>query len=329
VDTDTILQKALEPVILYRVDAEKGSGKDIAGEFKIRAYPTFILLNKNGQIIDLWLGYGGDFKSTLADARQDLSTIDEKKARYDAKPDLRSAIVLGRYSSAMGEYKEAVAYYTRAQALDKDSTQDYYYNIFENTAYGARKNLFTYDDAVKAGDAALASTSNKPWEAFAISNRMIGMAKSNDKPDDVAKYIKIGLDATANDKGLEKMHSELQVEYALSVRNDTAQAVRYKRDSMPKDWQDDVNGLNEFAWWCFENNTNLVEAEKLADKAVTMAKSGREKANVLDTAAEIKFTLGKTKDAIELEQQACKEAPDVSEFAQKVEDFQNKANSKK
>jgi tetratricopeptide (TPR) repeat protein len=329
VDTSAVLQKALEPVILYRVDGEKGDGKTLAKEFKIHAYPTFIMLNKGGQVIDLWLGYGNSFISTLADARQDLSTIDEKKARYEAKPDLRSSIVLGRYASAMGEYKEAVAYYVKAQALSDDSTQNYYYDIFENTAYGAGKNLFTYEDAVKAGDAALSSALKRPWDAFAISDRMIGLAKANNKPDDVARYITIGLDATANDSDMTSMHSELQVEYALSVKHDTTLAVKYKKDSMPANWQDGVDGLNEFAWWCFLNKADLKEAEQLSDKAVKMAKPGREKANNLDTLAEIKFSLGKSREAIALEQQACKEDPNNAEFAQKVKDFQERADPKK
>ncbi len=328
-DTNKALQQALDPVILYRVDAEKGDGRDLAKEFKIHAYPTFIMINKDGQIIDLWLGYGGDFIPTLADARKDLSTIDEKKARYEAKPDLRSAVVLGRYSSAMGEYKEAVAYYREAQSLKSDSSQDYSISIFENTAYGARENIFTYDDAVKAGDAVLAS--KDPWNVIAVTNEMIGMAKDNKKPQDVAKYIQIGLDATdtTDNSYLKRMHSELMVEYALTVKGDTAAAVENKKAAMPDKWQDDPNGLNEFAWWCFENNANLEEAEQLAEKAVTLAKPGREKANILDTVAEIKFARGKTEEAIETEKAACKEAPDSKAFSQKVEDFQNRANQEK
>jgi tetratricopeptide (TPR) repeat protein len=329
VDSNKTLQQALEPVLLYRVDAEKGDGKTLAKEFKIRGYPTFIMVNQEGQIIDLWLGYSNTFIPTLADACKDLSTIDEKKARFKANPDLRSSIVLGRYSSAMGEFKEAEGFYQQAQALNDDSTKNYYYDIFENTANGVRKDLFTYDDAVIAADKALSSSSIDPWDGYEVSGMMITLAKSNNKPDDVAKYIQAGLDVTSSTDNptLQGYHSELNVEYALNVEHDTALAVQNKRASMPENWQEDAAGLNEFAWWCFENQANLNEAEQLADKALTLAKPGREKANILDTAAEIKHTLGKSREAIELEQQACNEAPEVKEFSQKVEKWQGEANS--
>ena len=45
--------------------------------------------------------------------------------------------------------------------------------------------------------------------------------------------------------------------------------------------------LNQVAWWCFENRVNLAEAEQMARRGVELAKAGRDKANVLDTLAEL------------------------------------------
>ncbi len=330
-NTNAEVQKSLEPVILYRVDAEKGEGKELAKEFKIRAYPTFIMVNKDGQIIDIWLGYDkGYFTRTLADARADLSTIDEKRARYLEKPDMHSTIVLGRYSSALRQYKDAVAYYRQAQMLKTDPGADYSFDIFENTADGIGQNVFTYDDAVRAADAVLSSPVKDTWGIINVSGRMIGMAKESGRNQDVAKYIQAGLDATAttDDPDLKRMHTGLMVQFALDIKGDTASAMEYKKSSMKDDWQNDANGLNEFAWWCFENKTNLKEAEKLSEKSVKLSKPGRGKANSLDTLAEIKFALGKTKEAVALEQKAVQEDPKNSEFPLKVEHFQKALDKK-
>ncbi len=328
---NTEIQNALDPVILYRVDAEKGDGKELAKEFKIRAYPTFIMVNKDGQMIDIWLGYDkGYFTRTLADARADLSTIDEKKARYLEKPDMHSTIVLGRYSSALRQHKDAVAYYQQAQMIKTDPGADYSFDIFENTADGIGQKDFTYDDAAKAADVMLATQKNDTWGIINVSDRMIAMAKEIGKQQDVAKYIQAGLDATAttDNPDLKRMHTGLMVQFALDIKGDTASALEYKKSSMKEDWQNDSNGLNEFAWWCFENKTNLKEAEKLSEKSIKLAKPGRGKANNLDTLAEIKYALGKKKEAVELEKKAVQEDPKNSEFPLKVERFQ-KALEKK
>jgi tetratricopeptide (TPR) repeat protein len=323
VNSNAEIQKSLDPVLLYRVDAEKGAGRDLAKEYKIKAYPTFILVNKDGQVIDLWLGYSKDFFiKTLADSRIDLSTIAEKQARYEKLPDLQSAVVLGRYSSSMGEYKEAVAYYSRANVL---SSQSYGYlaEIFDNTANGAAKNIFTYDDVTKAADAIINLPHADVGSVIQVSEKMIGLAKANNKPQDLAKYIQTGLDATAtsDDPDIKKFHSELMVEFALSVKGDTTTAVEYKRAAMPDKWQDDPDNLNEFAWWCFENKTNLVEAEKLARKSIELAKPGRAKANSYDTLAEIVNAKGNPKEALELSQKSVAEDPSNKYFQTQVERF--------
>ncbi len=330
---DAEIQKALEPVILYRLDAEKGEGKDLAKEFAIRAYPTFVMVNKDGQTIDRWLGYSkNSFPGILADAQADLSTIDEKKARFGSAPDLRSSVSLGRYHSAMGLHKEAVGYYLQAQVLKSEPTQDYSYEIFDNSADGARQGLFTYDEVSRAADAALAASSRQKnvWNTIDIANRMAQAASKNNRPNEVAKYLQAGLDATAtgDDPELKQAHSELMVDFSMMVKGDTASAVEYKKATMPKDWMTSASSLNALAWWCFENKVNLEEAERLSQKSVELAKPGKEKAMNLDTLAEIKHARGNTYDAIEFSKKAAKEDPASEFYPKQVERFQKALKEK-
>lgn len=330
-NSDADIQKAIESVVLYRIDCEKGEGIEIAKEFKIHAYPTFALLNKDGQILDRWLGYAKDyFLKTLPDATADLATIEEKKTRFQTKPDLRSSVVLGRYASAMGEYKEAVAYYSQAKSLNTDPTVGYSYEIFDNTYSGVGKQLFTYDDAVVAADNAIKG-SKTPMTICQISSMMVPSAQKREKKADVVKYLQAGLDATANseDKDITQAHKSLMVDFCLLVKADTATAVEYKKATMADGWLENANDLNEFAWWCFDNSANLKEAEQLSRKSVTLAKAGKEKASNLDTLAEIVHAKGNTAEAVELSKQACKEDPSNKYFPSQVEKFQKAMAEKK
>ena len=50
---------------------------------------------------------------------------------------------------------------------------------------------------------------------------------------------------------------------------------------MNEGWQDNAGDLNNFSWWCFENNENLEETEELGRRGVKLAQPGREKAQIL------------------------------------------------
>jgi thiol-disulfide isomerase/thioredoxin len=328
---DADIQKAIEAVVLWRIDAEKGDGIALAKEYKINSYPTFVMVNKGGEIIDRWSGYSKEyFLGTLPDALADLSTITEKKARYQATPDLRSAVVLGRYASAMGEYKDAVAFYQKAQALNADSKKNYSTDIFESTYEGAAKGLFSYDEMASAADNAIRA-SKDPMETYMVSSQMAGFSKQHEKNADVSKYLQYGLDATANSDNadLVQAHKSLMVDFSLLVKNDTATAVEYKKAIMPTGWMEDPGQLNGFAWWCFENMANLKEAEQLSRKSVELAKPGKEKAMNLDTLAEILHAQGSTSEAVETSKLACKEDSASKYYPSQVERFQKAMAEKK
>lgn len=43
--------------LAYRLDAEKGEGRELASKFRIRAYPTIIFFNAQGNEIGRWIGF--------------------------------------------------------------------------------------------------------------------------------------------------------------------------------------------------------------------------------------------------------------------------------
>ena len=111
-------------------------------------------------------------------------------------------------------------------------------------------------------------------------------------------------------------------DYALNIQKDLDRALELKKASLGEDWMETAKGLNNFAWWCFENRVNLDEAEQLARKGVELAKAGVEKANVLDTLAELCNLQGNCGDSVHLIEMAIAEAPDNDYFRNQLTRFQ-------
>lgn len=323
---DDDIKEALNPVVLFQIDAEKGEGIELAKQFKVKAYPTFVLANRQGSSIDRWVGYDkGYLLETLSEALSDLSTVEEKLARFEKNPSTKDAVSLGRYYSGMLDYKKAVDFYRTADKLNSDPSIDYLYKIFASTADGARREMFTFEEASQAADKALASKNASAREIIKVALAMSRLCKNKNKEDQMAKFLRAGLDASAGsqDENTQKYHTLLSIDYNLYVTGDTVLALKHKKASMPNGWQEDAAQLNSFAWWCFENKVNLEEAGRVSIKGVELAEPGKQKAQILDTAAEIFNAQGNTKEAIRLIKMAIAEAPDDVYYAEQLERFQN------
>jgi hypothetical protein len=322
---------SLQKVILLTIDAEKGDGIALAKRYKVKGYPTFVLLNGSGSVVDYWSGYEKNyFLKTFSDAISDTSAIESKTARFQNTPTIRDATSLGRFSSASSDFKAAVSYYSTAQKIKTDSTQDFTFEILENTVNGLNKKLYTQDDVVKAADAVLVSNDKTPEDVIETAQMMLGVDKADGKIDMVQKYLEAALKVSENEKDeyLKQAHNGILVDYNLYAKNDTGAAVSQKKANMPKGWENNSADLNEFAWWCFENKLNLKEAESFARHAVDIAEPGETKAMILDTAAEICFARGNQVDAVKFAKMAIFESPNSKYYPKQLEKFEGKKTTK-
>ncbi|UCE66178.1 MAG: thioredoxin family protein [Candidatus Zixiibacteriota bacterium] len=322
---------SLEPVVLYKLDTEKGEGIELAKEFKIKGYPTFVILNDKGQTVDRWIGYTKEYLlATMESAMMDLTPIQEKMFRFETDPNLNDALVLGRYSRSLGEYEDAVKYYRAAQKINEDPDKDYLYEIFSNTADGALKDMFTFEDAGNAADAVLASAATDADDKYGVASKMTHLAEKKEKLDLVTPYLEAGIEALkgSEDPDDARNYATLMADYSLYVTKDHDKAVSYKKKTMPEGWQENAGNLNSFCWWCFENKVNLEEAEELSRKSVKLAEPGEEKAMYLDTLSEICNALGKLYEAVEFMKIAVREAPDNEYYKEQLERFEKLLASK-
>ncbi len=329
---------ALDNVVLFKTDAEKDEGIDLAKQYTVTGFPTFVLMNADGETVNRWAGYGGPeaFIGTLDKSLADPITIADRVARWEAGPTEADAEILADYHSSKDEFKDAVSILHAAMDLSDNGKADYRERIFSSTAFGYLKSFFdqgdphfTKDDVVKAADDVLAEPDTKKSTYISVAYLMQMVASRTQDPHCMIPYLKAAVERTegSDDPDLQKARQNLLVDYTLHVEGDKDKAVDLKRDSMAEGWKEDSAALNDFAWWCFENGVNYEEAEAMGRIGVELAEPGKSKAMILDTVAELCHAQGKTKEALELMRQAATEDPDDEYFQKQVTRFEELTSS--
>jgi tetratricopeptide (TPR) repeat protein len=309
--------------VFYKINAEdENEGVGLAEEYAIAGYPTFIVANAEAETISRWWGYdtAEDFADTVAEAVADPVTIVERISRFEAAPTANDAYVLGLYYATREEGPEAVEYLTTAMELAPD--EGYEYHLYWATYLGFRKDDYTLDDVKRVADQVLASPNVESNEQVEVA-RLTIRALEDEFPGDAAPYIAAGLAASegTDDPELQEERRKLLVSEALLVKDDPELALGLVREGLPEGWEEDAKQLNGFAWWCFEHEVNLEEAEALARKGAELAEDEEQKAQILDTAAELANLRGNQADAVALIQQAIELDPENDYYGEQLDKF--------
>lgn len=318
---DADIQKRTDEFVLFTTDAEK-EGLDLAKQFGVNNYPTFVVVNADGVTLDRWSGYAKDFFLTQTEtALADLTTMDEKAARFEKTPTAEDAATLAGYHDSRGDYKDAVHYYREAARLDPatDRSND----IFMATYYGSRKDVFQMADLTAAADAVLASKKIEDSDVCFTALMMLEAARKQGDASIAVPYVQAAMDRTENaaDPMVKNLRQELLPDYALVVLKDQDKAIEYKKASMPDGWMDDPSQLNNYAWWCFENKLALHEAYDLAKKGVDLSEPGPDRAMILDTMAEICNAMDDCHQALDLMKQAAADNPNNKHYQKQLKRF--------
>jgi len=326
------MQEALNGAILWMVDCEKGEGIKIAEKYEIRGYPTYIALNGAGEITDRWIGYEGAEKwsASVVAAKADRRTITAKKAAFKTEPTLKLAKALASDAATGSQYKAAVEYYGKAQELDKDNAEGYRNEILMSMLYGIEDGSFTMEDVIAMAEPVMASDETPLADKMELALMMKYMAGKIGQIDKAVPFIASAMaasDGTDDEEAL-KYRAYLAVDHALLVEKDKPKALDLYRAKMPEGWEEDPEQLNKFAWWCFEQDFNLEEAQELALKGVEMAETDGERANILDTAAEICNALGNCDEALAHIKRAIELDPNKDYFKDQLARFEKAVEEK-
>lgn len=307
-------------VVLFDVDAEKRDGVAIAEEFRARWYPSFILTDAEGRTLDRWYGYRGveSFREHFETSMKDPITVAERQRRFVGAPTAADARKLAELREFEGLFAEAIAYYKKAQTLAPETTVECEERILGAMIKGAHEKLYAYDDVRDQANRVLDRPDISPIVLVKTAMGMARLAHAEGRPDLMRPFVKRAVEGTGSnrDPEIEKVRKRLLPDYALHVLNDPEVALNHRLREQAEGWEEDANQLNNIAWWCFENHVHLEKAEAWAREGVARSRPGTERANVLDTLAEIRNLQGHVDEAVELIRQAIQEAP-ANEYFQK------------
>ena len=314
----------------YVADTRTPEGQEAAGQFGVRIFPTFMVLNSEGELVARWIGYRdpGSWLRIVNRLRDDPVTVPVRIARYEREPSVQDAILLGRIKYGEGEHREAEGWYRRALALDRQTAvrEEVPMRIFWAAFRGSGSGKFTVEEADAIVSEMLHSGEMTTDNILTVTSRLVGVI---DKAGEgiVAAHLRTALHQLedVSDPDLQDRLWEFQVSFATIVEKDLEKAFRLKKVSLPDGWSSDPMELNNIAWWCFENNIHLEKAEIWAKKSVASAEEISLKANVMDTLAEIVNTRGNSSEALRLIEEALKLAPENEYLQGQKEKFQELA----
>jgi tetratricopeptide (TPR) repeat protein len=333
VNENAAMKDVLADAILFNVDCEKGEGIEIAKKYEIRGYPTYIAMNGEGEVTDSWIGYEGPEKwvASVEAAKKDPRTIVEKKAAFEAEPTLELATALASNASTSAEYKAAVKYYGQAREMDPDNASEYRDQILMSMIYGIEDESFTMDDVIAKAKPVMDSDQTPVVDKLELAMMMKYFAGKSGQMDKAVPFIEAAWAASegTTDEEALKYRNYMAVDHALLVEKDSVKALDLYRARMPEGWEENAEELNKFAWWCFENDVNLEEAQELVHKGVELAESDGQRANILDTAAEICNALDNCDEALEHIKAAIELDPDRKYLQEQLVRFEKAAEEKK
>ncbi|MCL1666689.1 thioredoxin domain-containing protein [Elizabethkingia ursingii] len=282
-----------------KMDMEKGEGVDLAKKYNVRAYPTYLFINGDGEIVHRVLGYVEEkpFIQFAKDAEDPKRNIGAMKARFekgDTDPEfLKNLAMLTMYEDANLSGKVVQKYF--AVKPNKDFTQEDIQLLLtglmntEDPRYEIFKNK--KEEIVKILPAA-------QYEAFDKNIKMNTIVKKAYNPDTKTlntEYFLTETEKVFGKEQAEKMLTRVKTSYALKNK-DFATYEKLTLEQYKDFSKANANELNSAAWNFFENIKNKKSLQTAILWAQESVKKDESYANT-DTLANLYNKVGDKKNA--------------------------------
>ena len=284
-----------------KIDMEKGEGRELAKKYKVMAYPTYLFINGNGEIIHRVTGYyeAPDFIKIGQDANDPSKQMASLRSRFD-KGDkdpafLKTFIKVYAYSDIELARKAAERYFAgkKGQTLEPE---DYQY-LFGLTPDSSSP---LYQVIVDRKDEFLkvipADTFNELLTKYKLATIMKTAYDSTKKTINEDRFIS---EASKIMSKREADEALLKVKLSIAEsQNNLAEykklAVKYYKDGSSEHLTS--GELNNVAWKFFESFNDRDSLQHALSWALQSVKKSESYANT-DTVANLYYKLGDKKNA--------------------------------
>ncbi|MDH4038752.1 MAG: thioredoxin domain-containing protein [Candidatus Krumholzibacteria bacterium] len=225
-------EKLLNSMIAAKFDAEKDPWKPVANEFRVRAYPTLLVLGPDGKEVGRYIGYlpTDEFVEVIGGYAAGKSQLEMLEAQLTKNPnDFDLLVNTGIVHADAGRDKMAMPMFEKALTLDPNDErkrQDEIYYSMGEACYGVKN----YKDAR-------------------------------------TYYSRVVADFPNSEYYNDSMRRLAGTEFKLG--NADAAVATYWKITEPH--QDDAGALNGFAWFCAQRKIGLDQALPVALKAVELS----------------------------------------------------------
>lgn len=284
-----------------RFDMEKGEGKDIAAKYGVRAYPTYLFINGDGEIVYQGTGYyeSPDFIKIGEEAADPSKQIAVLKKKFEAgtqDPDfLKNIIKVFMYSDRPIAEQAAVRYFEgkKGQPLNQEDLQ-YLFGMLEDSNSPLFKIVESRkDDIIKMLPEEMYNNILKSLKLNAV---MKSAYNKESKKLDEELFLRESEKLVSKEEA-QKLLKSAKMRIALQnkdIANYQKMALEYYGEGTDPTFS--ANELNTVAWNFFEN----IDDTKALRKAVRWAEEGVKKQNeyaINDTVANLYMKLGDKKNA--------------------------------
>ncbi|MGE4514553.1 MAG: thioredoxin family protein [Chryseobacterium sp.] len=280
-----------------KIDMEKGEGIDIAKKYNVKAFPTYLFVDGNGELVHRTLGYVEEkdfiqFAKDAGDPSKRLGALKKKFEDGEKDPEfLKNLAGLTMYSDAEFSAKVMERYFSGKTELDRDDIQ-----MLLTATQSTDSPLYKTFLAKKAEITKILPAER--YEAFDKNIKLNTIVKKSYNAD--SKKWDDNYFMTEAQKFLTKDEAEKILKRAKANRSlrdkDIATYEKLTMDIYKDTSALSSEELNSIAWNFFENVTNKPALEKALAWAQESVKKNENSANT-DTLANLYNKLGDKKNA--------------------------------